>query len=115
MSKAGALDLASGLGGKIEKTDVLSAVEKYEKYHVFYGGEEEERKANYTDMIISNFVKSYDYVLVCLLFLVYSVLLNGTFRYEKYHVFYGGEEEERKANYTDMVRRAQLLPILHSV
>jgi len=25
-------------------------------------------------------------------------------RYEKYHVCYGGEEEERKANYTDMVR-----------
>lgn len=29
MSKAGALDLASGLGGKIEKDDVLSAVDKY--------------------------------------------------------------------------------------
>ena len=29
MSKAGALDLASGLGGKIDKTEVLSAVEKY--------------------------------------------------------------------------------------
>ncbi|KAJ0095777.1 hypothetical protein Patl1_17159 [Pistacia atlantica] len=51
MSKAGALDLASGLGGKIDKSEVLSAVEKYEKYHVCYGGEEEERKANYTDMV----------------------------------------------------------------
>ncbi|XP_022759458.1 cycloartenol-C-24-methyltransferase-like isoform X2 [Durio zibethinus] len=51
MSKAGALDLASGLGGKIDKTQVLSAVEKYEQYHVFYGGEAEERKANYTDMV----------------------------------------------------------------
>ncbi|TQD91599.1 hypothetical protein C1H46_022782 [Malus baccata] len=51
MSKAGALDLASGLGGKIDKTDVLSAVEKYEKYHVCYGGEEEARKSNYTDMV----------------------------------------------------------------
>ncbi|OMO69746.1 Methyltransferase type 11 [Corchorus capsularis] len=51
MSKAGALDLASGLGGKIDKTDVLSAVEKYEKYHVYYGGDEEERKSNYTDMV----------------------------------------------------------------
>ncbi|KAJ4711594.1 Methyltransferase [Melia azedarach] len=51
MSKAGAFDLASGVGGKIEKTEVLSAVEKYEKYHVCYGGEEEERKANYTDMV----------------------------------------------------------------
>lgn len=26
------------------------------------------------------------------------------FRYEKYHGYYGGEEEERKNNYTDMVR-----------
>ncbi|CAA2958172.1 cycloartenol-C-24-methyltransferase [Olea europaea subsp. europaea] len=51
MSKAGALDLASGLGGKIDKSDVLSAVDKYEKYHVCYGGEEEERKSNYTDMV----------------------------------------------------------------
>ncbi|KAB5541014.1 hypothetical protein DKX38_013988 [Salix brachista] len=51
MSKAGALNLASGLGGKIDKSDVLSAVEKYEKYHVCYGGDEEERKANYTDMV----------------------------------------------------------------
>ena len=31
MSKAGALDLASGLGGKIQKDEVLSAVEKYGK------------------------------------------------------------------------------------
>ncbi|PQQ04956.1 Cycloartenol-C-24-methyltransferase -like protein [Prunus yedoensis var. nudiflora] len=51
MSKAGALDLASGLGGKIDKTEVLSAVEKYEKYHVCHGGEEEARKSNYTDMV----------------------------------------------------------------
>lgn len=29
MSKAGALDLASGVGGKIEKDEVMSAVEKY--------------------------------------------------------------------------------------
>lgn len=27
------------------------------------------------------------------------------FRYEKYHVHHGGDEEERKANYTDMVRK----------
>ncbi|WVY99655.1 hypothetical protein V8G54_025725 [Vigna mungo] len=45
------MDLASNLGGKIEKTEVLSAVEKYEKYHVCYGGQEEERKANYSDMV----------------------------------------------------------------
>ncbi|WCJ18544.1 Sterol 24-C-methyltransferase [Euphorbia peplus] len=51
MSKAGALDLASGLGGKIDKSDVLSAVQQYEKYHVYYGGAEDERKANYADMV----------------------------------------------------------------
>lgn len=51
MSKAGAFDLASGLGGKIDKNEVLSAVDKYEKYHVCYGGEEEARKSNYTDMV----------------------------------------------------------------
>ncbi|CAI0404694.1 unnamed protein product [Linum tenue] len=51
MSKAGALDLASGLGGKIEKKEVLSAVEQYEKYHNLYGGANEDRKSNYTDMV----------------------------------------------------------------
>ncbi|KAH6803498.1 sterol methyltransferase 1 [Perilla frutescens var. frutescens] len=51
MSKAGALDLASGVGGKIQKDEVLSAVDKYEKYHVCYGGDQEDRKANYTDMV----------------------------------------------------------------
>ncbi|KAK4839642.1 hypothetical protein QYF36_023660 [Acer negundo] len=51
MSKSGALDLASGVGGKIEKKQVLSAVQKYEKYHVCHGGDEDERKANYTDMV----------------------------------------------------------------
>lgn len=29
MSKAGAFDLASGVGGKIDKNEVLSAVDKY--------------------------------------------------------------------------------------
>ncbi|CAF1884466.1 unnamed protein product [Brassica napus] len=51
MSKTGSLDLASNLGGNIDKSDVLTAVEKYEQYHVFHGGDEEERKANYTDMV----------------------------------------------------------------
>ncbi|KAL0728167.1 hypothetical protein Bca4012_024260 [Brassica carinata] len=51
MSKSGSLDLASNLGGNIDKSDVLSSVEKYEQYHVFHGGDEEERKANYTDMV----------------------------------------------------------------
>nr|GMD29743.1 cycloartenol-C-24-methyltransferase 1-like isoform X1 [Ipomoea batatas]GME08606.1 cycloartenol-C-24-methyltransferase 1-like isoform X1 [Ipomoea batatas] len=51
MSKAGVFDLASGVGGKIDKAEVLSSVDKYEKYHGYYGGEEEERKSNYTDMV----------------------------------------------------------------
>uniref|UniRef100_A0A7N2N0A6 sterol 24-C-methyltransferase n=1 Tax=Quercus lobata TaxID=97700 RepID=A0A7N2N0A6_QUELO len=51
MSKSGVLDFASGLGGNIDKNEVLSAVDQYEKYHVFYGGEEEERKAHYSDMV----------------------------------------------------------------
>ncbi|XVE76751.1 hypothetical protein DITRI_Ditri13aG0006200 [Diplodiscus trichospermus] len=51
MSKFGVLDFASGIGGELDKNEVLSAVEKYEKYHVLYGGDEEERKANYTDMV----------------------------------------------------------------
>lgn len=45
------MDLATGLGGKMDKSDVLSAVDKYEKYHVCYGGDEEERRANYSDMV----------------------------------------------------------------
>ncbi|XP_028120810.1 cycloartenol-C-24-methyltransferase-like [Camellia sinensis] len=49
MSKSGAL--ATGVGGKIEKKEVLSAVEKNEKYHVLHGGDELKRKANYSDMV----------------------------------------------------------------
>lgn len=37
MSKAGAFDLASGLGGKLQKDEVLSAVEKYGERQRFYG------------------------------------------------------------------------------
>ncbi|KAH7665609.1 Sterol 24-C-methyltransferase protein [Dioscorea alata] len=51
MSKSGALDLATGLGGKIKKQEVQSAVQQYEKYHVCFGGDEETRKANYADMV----------------------------------------------------------------
>ncbi|XP_042491736.1 cycloartenol-C-24-methyltransferase-like [Macadamia integrifolia] len=51
MSKEGALDLASGVGGNIEKKEVLSSVDQYEKYHANYGGNEEQRKANYADMV----------------------------------------------------------------
>ncbi|KAL1363920.1 hypothetical protein HN51_012089 [Arachis hypogaea] len=45
------MDLASGVGGKINKAQVLDAVDKYEKYHVHYGGKQEDRNANYTDMV----------------------------------------------------------------
>ncbi|PIN27157.1 SAM-dependent methyltransferase [Handroanthus impetiginosus] len=51
MASMGGLDLATGVGGRIDKNDVLSAVDKYEKYHVCNGGKEEERKANYADMV----------------------------------------------------------------
>ncbi|XP_039137302.1 cycloartenol-C-24-methyltransferase 1-like [Dioscorea cayenensis subsp. rotundata] len=51
MSKSGALDLASGLGGKIKKQEVQSAVQQYEKYHAHFGADEETRKANYADMV----------------------------------------------------------------
>ncbi|KAI8556483.1 hypothetical protein RHMOL_Rhmol05G0256400 [Rhododendron molle] len=51
MSKPGALDLANSVGGTIAKEDVNNAVEKYEKYHCYYGGDEKERKANYADMV----------------------------------------------------------------
>ncbi|XP_030926837.1 cycloartenol-C-24-methyltransferase-like isoform X3 [Quercus lobata] len=51
MSKSGALDLASGVGGKLQKKQVLSTVQRYEKYHIHHGGDEEERKANYKDML----------------------------------------------------------------
>ncbi|XP_039114236.1 cycloartenol-C-24-methyltransferase 1-like [Dioscorea cayenensis subsp. rotundata] len=51
MSKSGALDLATGVGGKINKKEVQSAVEQYEKYHVCFGGDEETRKTNYSDMV----------------------------------------------------------------
>ncbi|XP_024531027.1 cycloartenol-C-24-methyltransferase 1 [Selaginella moellendorffii] len=51
MAKAGAMDLASGLGGNLSRRDLASAVDQYEKYHSFYGGEEDKRKFNYTDMV----------------------------------------------------------------
>ncbi|XP_074566206.1 cycloartenol-C-24-methyltransferase 1-like isoform X1 [Curcuma longa] len=51
MSNSGPLDLALGIGGKMKKEDVQSAAQQYENYHAFYGGEEELRKANYSDMV----------------------------------------------------------------
>ncbi|XP_051177582.1 cycloartenol-C-24-methyltransferase 1-like isoform X2 [Lolium perenne] len=50
MSKTGALHLASGLGGKISKEEVKSAVEQYEKYHDLHGGEAKSRASNYADV-----------------------------------------------------------------
>ncbi|RLM58785.1 hypothetical protein C2845_PM18G06230 [Panicum miliaceum] len=51
LSKSGTLDLAPSVGGKINKDEVKSAVDEYEKYHGYYGGKEEARKSNYTDMV----------------------------------------------------------------
>ncbi|GAB2232755.1 hypothetical protein Droror1_Dr00011809 [Drosera rotundifolia] len=51
MSKSGALNLVTGVGGKIDKDGILSAVNEYEKYHVYYGGDSEERKSMYSDMV----------------------------------------------------------------
>ncbi|TVU44489.1 hypothetical protein EJB05_03932 [Eragrostis curvula] len=51
MSKTGAFDLASGLGGSIGKDQVKSAVEQYVKYHDLHGGEEKSRMLNYTDLV----------------------------------------------------------------
>ncbi|KAM0937629.1 putative sterol 24-C-methyltransferase [Dioscorea sansibarensis] len=51
MSKSGALVLASGLGGKIKKQEVQSAVQQYENCHASFGGDEETRKANYADLV----------------------------------------------------------------
>ncbi|CAH2035383.1 unnamed protein product [Thlaspi arvense] len=48
MSKSGAFGLVPGLGGE---TNVLTAVEKYEKYHILHGGEADERAGNYSDMV----------------------------------------------------------------
>ncbi|XP_038977762.1 cycloartenol-C-24-methyltransferase 1-like [Phoenix dactylifera] len=66
MSKSGALDFASGVGGSIDKKEVQSAVEQYENYHGYFGGDEETRKANYNDVVSKyyNLVTSfYEYAL----------------------------------------------------
>ncbi|KAF7144284.1 hypothetical protein RHSIM_Rhsim05G0184300 [Rhododendron simsii] len=51
MSNPGAIHLATSVGGKLKREEVIDAVEKYEKYHGYYGGDEKERKANYADMV----------------------------------------------------------------
>ncbi|XP_062212772.1 cycloartenol-C-24-methyltransferase 1-like isoform X2 [Phragmites australis] len=51
MAKRGALDLASGLGGKLSRQQVNSAAEQYVNYHELHGGEEESRKSNYADLV----------------------------------------------------------------
>ncbi|KAH9302959.1 hypothetical protein KI387_014542, partial [Taxus chinensis] len=38
-------------GGNINKKEMLSAVDEYEKYHMYYGGDDETRKSNYADMV----------------------------------------------------------------
>ncbi|KAK8936793.1 Cycloartenol-C-24-methyltransferase 1 [Platanthera zijinensis] len=51
MAKTGILDLAAGIGGQIKKEPVESAVEKYEKYQVRYGGDAQTRKDNCVDAV----------------------------------------------------------------
>ncbi|RWW77304.1 hypothetical protein BHE74_00014538, partial [Ensete ventricosum] len=106
MSKSGAMHLATRVGGSIKKEDVQSAVDRYA--HRSYSGS----------------------VLFCMSYLgtsicdctatwladaiavsrgmnfqrdEYFLMLYCLFRYEKYHVCFGGEEEARKANYSDML------------
>ncbi|RZR80559.1 hypothetical protein BHM03_00006624 [Ensete ventricosum] len=108
MSKSGAMHLATRVGGSIKKEDVQSAVDRYA--HRSYSGS----------------------VLFCMSYLgtsicdctatwladaiavsrgmnfqrdEYFLMLYCLFRYEKYHVCFGGEEEARKANYSDMEAR----------
>ncbi|KAJ8900367.1 hypothetical protein K2173_025007 [Erythroxylum novogranatense] len=51
MSKASPWHLVSDAGGKIEKSEIHSAVERYKNYHTVNGGEEEKRRANYVDLV----------------------------------------------------------------
>ncbi|KAJ7534263.1 hypothetical protein O6H91_13G087000 [Diphasiastrum complanatum] len=51
MAKAGAMDLASGMGGNIKSGEMLSAVQEYENYHTYYGGDKDARNLNYSDMV----------------------------------------------------------------
>ncbi|KAF7113544.1 hypothetical protein RHSIM_RhsimUnG0121500 [Rhododendron simsii] len=51
MSNPGAIHLATNLGGKLKREEVIDTIEKYEKYHANYGGDEKERKENYADMV----------------------------------------------------------------
>ncbi|XP_057836663.1 cycloartenol-C-24-methyltransferase [Cryptomeria japonica] len=47
---AGAKDLVSGMGGSIDKSQMLSAVQEYEKYHMYEGGDAVMRKENCVNM-----------------------------------------------------------------
>ncbi|XP_073108151.1 cycloartenol-C-24-methyltransferase 1-like [Elaeis guineensis] len=50
MSNSRPLSFVTNVGGRIQKEEVKSAMEQYEKYHDGYGGDEETRKANATDV-----------------------------------------------------------------
>lgn len=94
MSNSGAFYLASNVGGKIEKTQVKSAVKK--------------QVLSLSHLLLSHFRSGF--------VLFYDLLLNYIVlkcRYEKYHV--GGDDEERKANYTDMVRPCKTVGSSHSI
>ncbi|KAK3145734.1 hypothetical protein QOZ80_3BG0256680 [Eleusine coracana subsp. coracana] len=79
MAKRGTLDLASGLGGKLTKQQVDSAVDQYFPYGSF----NEAR-------LSSSSLRQGDIQL---------------FRYVNYHELHGGEEESRKSSYTELVNK----------
>lgn len=94
MSNCGAFYLASNVGGKIEKTQVKSAVKK--------------QVLSLSHLLLSHFLSGF--------VMFYDLLLNYIVlkcRYEKYHV--GGDDEEREANYTDMVRPCKTIGSSHSI
>nr|XP_010909400.1 cycloartenol-C-24-methyltransferase 1 [Elaeis guineensis] len=50
MSNSRPLSFVTNVGGRIQKEEVKSAMEQYEKFHDCYGGNEETRKANAADL-----------------------------------------------------------------
>ncbi|KAL6129737.1 hypothetical protein ACLB2K_073086 [Fragaria x ananassa] len=112
MSKAGAFDLASGLGGKIDKNDVLSAVDNADvpPSSADEGVPPPERTP---EASLTTFPSRRDRFEGKVVGDASGVRSGGGApssapdggTYEKYHVCYGGEEDARKSNYTDMVNK----------
>jgi len=45
------MDLVTGIGGSLDRKEVLNSAQEYEKYHTYHGGDVAARKMNYTDMV----------------------------------------------------------------